>query len=221
MYAVQWMVDHQIMTLITLVLVAHPSFREKAEVCPQCAMHADFNITLWSTTYENIICFDCDAPHTTITMSRAQAKSQNVFTFFLHITYVIRGPLLGKYQHCITTGQSSILPLGSPLSHAGVQKIIIMYQRWSYMSSFNLKHITNGVCYAQCTCTCYLHTDKSKSVPIRTERCSEWLQTFMINMSCKVPLKTKKHTYQHVTVTANGKITSSRVMLSGKSSCKY
>lgn len=46
MYAMQWMVDHQIMTLITLVLVAHPSFREKGEVCPQCAMHADFNITL-------------------------------------------------------------------------------------------------------------------------------------------------------------------------------
>lgn len=48
---------------------------------PQCAMHADFNMTPWGTTYENIICLDCDAPHTTLTVSRAWGKVSNVFTF--------------------------------------------------------------------------------------------------------------------------------------------
>lgn len=81
----------------------------------QCAMHADFNIIPWGTTYENIICFDCDAPHTTITMSRAHAKSQ-ICLHFLQIKYVIRGHLLGKYQYDITTRQSLILLFGSPHS---------------------------------------------------------------------------------------------------------
>ena len=67
---------------------------------PQCATHADFNIAPWGTTYENIICLDCDATHTTITVSRAQAKSQ-ICLHFVHIKYVIRGTLLGKYQYHI------------------------------------------------------------------------------------------------------------------------
>lgn len=69
---------------------------------PQCALHADFSITLWRTTYENIICLDCNAPHPAITMSRAQANSQTCL-HLLHIKYVIRGPLWSKYQHRFTT----------------------------------------------------------------------------------------------------------------------
>lgn len=35
MYAIQWMVDHQIMTLITLVWDAHPScFEKKVKYAP-------------------------------------------------------------------------------------------------------------------------------------------------------------------------------------------
>ena len=45
MYAIQWMVDQQIMTVITLEWDAHPSLREKGECTPHCTLHADFSIT--------------------------------------------------------------------------------------------------------------------------------------------------------------------------------
>lgn len=81
---------------------------------PQCALHADFNITPWGTTYENIICLDCDVPHTTIAIPRAREKSMCLH--FLHIEYVIRGLLLVQYQYQITARKSFILPLGWYLS---------------------------------------------------------------------------------------------------------
>ncbi len=142
---------------------------------PQCAMHADFNIAPWGTTYENIICSDCDVPHTTVTMSRAREKS--VRLHFLHIKYVIRGLLLGKYQHQITARKSFILPLGSSMSLC-----------WGSENNNNASNVisrglflskTHETWCFQCTCTCYLHIDKSEgsTLILYIEYGNVWLQT--------------------------------------------
>lgn len=113
MQATQWMVDHQIMTLITSALVAHPSCWGKKwwRMPRECAAHDNFNIFMASNMGIYIICSDCCSP---VSMSRAQAESRMCcfFVFFLHIRYVIGGPLLGKYQHCIAKGSVGVLSLG-------------------------------------------------------------------------------------------------------------
>lgn len=104
MWALQWMGDHKVMTLITSEWNAHPSLWEKGEYTAQCTLHADFTITSCGTPFENIIYLYCDVPGT-ITMSRAWGSLKHVY-IFLHIKHEIKSLLFGKYQHRKSTMQS-------------------------------------------------------------------------------------------------------------------
>lgn len=98
---------------------------------PQCAMHADFNMTPWGTTYENIICLDCDAPHTTLTVSRARGKVSNVFTFSAYQIRDKRPSFQVNINSTSPHGRVSFYLWDDPRLCDGVQEVTITRELFS------------------------------------------------------------------------------------------